>query len=177
MWRRALQPRWIIGLVLVVIAVPVMVRLGFWQLDRLQERRTFNQRVLSQIDAPELTLDQDALANDLYEMEFRHVSVTGQYDHKQQIVLRNQAWNGRIGFRLLTPFVIENDDAVVIVDRGWIPAEDDSPESWRQYDQPGTLTIQGMLRRPDELIGITNVEIKMILEIAKLPGWKLIWRD
>ncbi|KAA3643567.1 MAG: SURF1 family protein [Chloroflexi bacterium] len=158
MLRRALQPRWIIGGLLVIIAVPGMVRLGFWQLDRLDQRRVFNQRVLAQIDAPEMTLDADALTSDLYNMEFRHVSVTGQYDFYEQVVLRNQAWNNQIGFQLLAPLKIEGTDEVVLVERGWIPAENDMPESWAQFDQTGTVTIHGMLRRPEELIGVTNFE-------------------
>jgi hypothetical protein len=42
MRRSFLRPRWILTTLLVIAALAVLVRLGIWQLDRLQERRIFN---------------------------------------------------------------------------------------------------------------------------------------
>ena len=45
---RLFSRRWIFATILVLIAMGVMVRLGIWQLNRLEQRRAFNERVLAQ---------------------------------------------------------------------------------------------------------------------------------
>ena len=50
--------RWILTTLLAIAGVAVLARLGIWQLDRLAERRVFNERVLSQLHASPLDLNQ-----------------------------------------------------------------------------------------------------------------------
>ena len=45
MYRFLLRPRWIAFTLAVVVAIVVMINLGFWQLRRLDERREFNATV------------------------------------------------------------------------------------------------------------------------------------
>lgn len=140
--------QWIITTILAVIASGVMVRLGIWQLNRLEQRRALNSRILAQIDAPQLTLDDDVLAQgtDLCAMEYRQVQVTGEYAPAQQTSWRNQVYHDQLGVSLLTPLVISGTEQAVLVNRGWIPAEDADPSNWAQYDQPGEVTVQGVIR-------------------------------
>ncbi len=58
MLRYALRGRWLVLLAVVVVAAAVCVRLGIWQLDRLEERRSFNERVESRGELPPLRLDE-----------------------------------------------------------------------------------------------------------------------
>ena len=138
---------------LVVAAIGVMARLGIWQLDRLAARRAFNAHVSAQIARPPLTLDAASLAEDLAVMEYRQVVVSGTYDHAQQVALRNQEHGGRLGVHLLTPLRIAGTRQAVLVDRGWIPAEDAAPGRWGAYDEPGQVEVRGVIRqsrsRPD----------------------------
>ena len=78
---RIFSRRWILTTLLVIAAMGVLARLGVWQLDRLEQRRAFNARVQAQIDQPQLELSGPALEADLANMEYRQVSVTGEYDH------------------------------------------------------------------------------------------------
>lgn len=98
---------------------------------------------------PELDLVAQPLPDDLASMEYRHVTVTGEYDFAHQVVLRNQVRSRMTGtdpgYALLTPLVME-DGTAVMVNRGWIPMEYKTPESWREFDEPGTVTVQGILR-------------------------------
>lgn len=149
MANKLLTRRWVLTTLLVLAAAAVMVRLGFWQLDRLAQRRAFNARVEAQLNALPLDLNKSLELSDLTSMEYRHVTVTGTFDFNQQVALRNQAWNNQIGVHLLTPLIIEGTNQAVLVDRGWIPLADaGSPQAWRKYDQPGTVTLSGMLRAP-----------------------------
>lgn len=147
MMRRFFTPRWILATVLVVIGVGVTIRLGIWQLDRLDARRAFNNRVLTAQAMPVLDLNSAEAGLDVFNMEYRRVTVRGYYDFTNQVLLRNQVWEGQAGFHVLTPLVLEGDRAAVLVDRGWIPAEGSDPEARRVYDEPGLVVVEGVLRR------------------------------
>lgn len=152
---------WILTTLLVIAAMAVMVRLGFWQLDRLEQRRAFNSRVQNQLDQTRLDLNAEALrsgdlAKSLPDMEYRSVTVTGEYDPSQQVALRNQVWNGELGVHLLTPLRIQGSDQIVIVDRGWIPYDDFTAGSLVKYDEPGTVTVSGVVRRSQSRPEIGN---------------------
>lgn len=140
--------RWLLATVLVVLGVALCVRLGIWQLDRLDARRAFNSRVEAQRSQPPLALEGEALQADLYNMEYRPVTVTGVYDHSQQIAIANQTWGNQWGVHLVTPLIVSETGEAVLVDRGWIPGEEFRSGDWSKYDEPGVVTVQGMLRRP-----------------------------
>ena len=133
-------------LTLLVIACTLgMIRLGFWQLDRLQQRRASNARMLAQMNAPVLELNLDPPSQSLTDFAYRSVKVTGVYDFSQQVYLKNQVWGNQLGVHLLTPLNISGSSQAVLVDRGWIPFEDAVPGKVEQYDQPGQVTIAGVI--------------------------------
>ena len=143
---RMFSRRWILSTLLVIAAMAVMIRLGIWQLDRLEKRRQFNARVLAQVNQPPLVLTGQALGADLASMEYRTVTVEGEYDHTQEVALRNQAWNDQIGVHLLTPLKIAGSDQAVLVDRGWVPVQDFNSHDWSQYTEPGEVRVTGVIR-------------------------------
>ena len=145
--KRMVSRQWWKTTILVLAAVIVMVRLGFWQLDRLAQRKAFNTRVEAQLAEPSLELTNQNSALDLYNMEYRDAIVSGEYDHERQVVLRNQDWQGRLGVHLITPLIIDGSDQAVLVDRGWVPYEDFTVGNLEQYDNPGVVEITGAMRR------------------------------
>jgi surfeit locus 1 family protein len=153
MLARFVSRRWLLATLLVLAASAVMARLGIWQLDRLTARQAFNARVLEQSKADVLTLDQAALANDLYSMEYRRVMVTGRYLPEDEIVLRNQVWQTefgtQLGVKLFTPLLIEGTDAAILVERGWIPDEDAELPGRAKYAEDTAVTVLGQLRRAE----------------------------
>jgi surfeit locus 1 family protein len=125
-----------------------MVRLGVWQLDRLEQRQAFNARVQAQLDAEALDLNRpQAAAQDLGAMEYRAVRVRGRYDHTQEVALRNQAWGNQPGLHLVTPLVLEGTGLAVMVDRGWIPVEAHTAGELEDFAEPGLVEITGVIRR------------------------------
>jgi len=147
---------WIYLTPLVVLAAFAMARLGIWQLDRLEQRRTFNAQVLSQIDQPPLELAADALPQDWRTLAFRSVIARGRFDFARQVVLGNQEYRGRIGMHLLTPLQLQGQQTAILVDRGWVPIEDWQNDALGQYDQPGEVRIQGMLAAAQSNYGIRD---------------------
>lgn len=145
--RQLLRPRWIITTLLVIAAVAVMVRLGFWQLDRLAQRRAFNARVEAQVSAPALDLNKPLPQNSaLTGMEYRTVTARGEYDPQNEFVLRNQVYNNQPGYHLITPLRLDGSSQSVLVDRGFIPMEDAAPVARAKYAEPGTVTVTGIIR-------------------------------
>lgn len=141
-----LNSRWWKTTFLVVLAILVMVRLGIWQLDRLEQRRAFNARVKAQMEQPPLVLTPATLGLNLSQMEYRQVVVKGEYDFSGEVALRNQEWNNLYGVHLLTPLRIEGSDWHVLVDRGWIPGEDFTSGDWSKYWEEGQVTVRGVIR-------------------------------
>lgn len=136
--------KWLATTLLVFLGTAVCIRLGIWQLDRLDQRRAFNAQVTSMRALPPLDLNATPPAS-LETMEWRAVTVTGEYDFANQIALRNQYHQNQYGYHLLTP--LHFDGGTVLVDRGWIPADGNAaPADWRKYDEPGTVTVQGQIR-------------------------------
>jgi surfeit locus 1 family protein len=142
---------WLITTLLVFVGSAICVRLGIWQLDRLKQRRTFNAQVISMRAAKLLDLNKN-LPADISSMEWRAVTVTGEYDFDNQVALRNQYNDNQYGFHLITPLLFGNGTAV-LVDRGWIPADGNATPSrnaWRKYDETGQVTVTGQIRLGQE---------------------------
>lgn len=147
--------RWILTL-LVPVAAAAMIRLGFWQLDRLEQRRAYNQQVRTMTAAEPVELSGGTLSgedpavseHELTSWEYRTAEATGTYDHEREIVIRNQAWDNRPGVHVLTPLRIQGTDAAVLVDRGWLPQEDYQQGDWKDYREPGRQQVRGLIRLP-----------------------------
>lgn len=145
------QRKWLIPTVLVFAGTALCIRLGIWQLDRLEQRRAFNAQFESARAQPALDLNRE-LSPNLDKMEWRAVKVRGEYDFENQVAVRNQYYGSQYGYHLLTPLLFNSEansgrtDAV-IVDRGWIPAEGNSePSNWRRYDELGRVEVSGQIR-------------------------------
>jgi surfeit locus 1 family protein len=146
MMARIFSRKWLLATILVLAAGAVMVRLGIWQLDRLEKRRASNASISAQLSQPVLELTGNALNEELSQMEYRSVIVRGEYDPSGEIALRNQYWNNQWGVHLLTPLKITGSDRVVLVDRGWIPGSAYESGDWSQFEEPGQVTVRGVIR-------------------------------
>jgi surfeit locus 1 family protein len=134
---------WVTLLVLALMAV--LARLGIWQLDRLEQRREANVALAEALNAAPVTLNETALTGDLESWEDRLVVAEGEYDLENQIALIVQSWQGMPGLHLITPLVLDEGETAVLIDRGWIPDEQQSPEFWSQYDKTGPVSVEGYI--------------------------------
>lgn len=176
MWAEVIKPRWFFTSLFVLAAGFVMIRLGFWQLDRLQQRRNFNSQVLSQINLPPLNLNEDLPVALLPGMEYRHVIVTGTYDYEDQILLRNQVWDDQPGYALITPLVIKDANYTILVNRGWISLENGQDLS--PFTATDEVTLEGLLRLPLEHATIGGVPDPTLQPgEARLLAWNYLDMD
>ncbi len=165
MLQRFLTRKWILTSLLVIAGAALCIRLGFWQLDRLTWRRSFNARVQDQINAPAMDLNQNLPVDQLYDMEYRQVTIKGRFDFSQEITLRNQVNNSRLGVHVFTPLILEGSGQAILVERGWIPAADSGPQARVKYDEPDLVTVSGVLRR-----GLDNPDFGGVPNPTLTPG-------
>lgn len=126
MLRALRQPRWIIATVVVVGLAVLFVRLGFWQLDRLEERRMIHSVGEERINSAPVPVDSLTGPNhDLASIEYRRVFLTGEFDPSREVLIRSQVELGQAGFHVITPLIID-DGSAVLVNRGWVPLSMDS---------------------------------------------------
>jgi surfeit locus 1 family protein len=136
--------KWLLTTVLVLLGTALCIRLGIWQLDRLESRRAFNAQIESMRALPPLDLNHEG-TDSISEMEWRSVKVAGEYDFKNQVALRNQYYGDQYGYHLWTPLLFGG--IAVLIDRGWIPADGNAaPSGWRRYDEPGIVKVSGQIR-------------------------------
>jgi surfeit locus 1 family protein len=173
--RAFLTPRWLVTTLLVLLAAAVMVRLGIWQLERLEQRRARNAQYESVMALPALDLNQPLSPVDLSVAVYRDAVVIGRFDFDAEVVLRNQVWENRPGYHLLTPLVIEGTGQAVLVDRGWIPLEDGSPQNRAAYAETGPVSVHGRLMPQQEETKIGGaVDPELTAGQTRLDAWSWI---
>jgi surfeit locus 1 family protein len=145
--RMFVSRRWWWTTLLVLIGMGVTIRLGIWQLDRLQQRRARNTEFVAQINTAPLELDGWYLPNAAEDLQDRPARAEGSFDFSQQIVLVQQNYEGRPGVHLVAPFVVGDGDAAVLVDRGWIPAHEVESGDLGPFNDAGQYTVAGSLQQ------------------------------
>jgi len=142
--RKMFTRKWLLTTLLVFLGTALCIRLGIWQLDRLDQRRAFNNQVISMRAMSALNLNAGN-SDSIETMEWRSVTISGEYDFENQVAIRNQYYHDQYGYHLLTPLLSQG--MAVLVDRGWIPADGNTaPADWRKYDEPGVVTVTGQIR-------------------------------
>lgn len=133
--------RFMLPTIVVLLAMAVMAWLGFWQLDRLEQRRAENTVLTIALEQPPLELTSDGVADGMSLTGNQQAIARGVFDFDEQVVLLLQLnEDGRTGVHLLTPLLIGGATAV-IVDRGWTPEDQQA-----NYDVPaGETAVYGYL--------------------------------
>jgi len=139
-------PPWWAG-VLFVLVLALLVTLGTWQVHRGQAKETIIAERSAAGKMSPVSLEAAISGKE----NGRRVAISGVYLENRQLLLDNQVWKGRPGYRIWTPLRL-SDERLVMVDRGWVPIGQDRnnppkpsvPESaqeitgyWRHWPEPG----------------------------------------
>lgn len=140
---RRFRPGWA-PTVAVLLMLPLMVSLGFWQLDRAEEKRALLQVFAERSAAPPLAAEQ---LPDIAEPVYRHVRLRGRFDAAHSVLLDNSVRDGQAGVELIQPFHDQSSDLWLWVNRGWLPWPDRRQAP--AFDTPGdTLNLDGRIYAP-----------------------------
>lgn len=151
MYRFLVTPRWIAGLLVTLLAAGVMVRLGFWQLDRLHQRQERNAAISTARSAdPRAAGELIPAAPDRApspRAEWTRVAITGSYDADGTILIRQRTFDEGVGFEVVVP--LHGDDGVTyLVDRGYVLTEAEADQVPEIPAPPsGVVTVTGSVKR------------------------------
>ncbi|MGW7820627.1 SURF1 family cytochrome oxidase biogenesis protein [Streptomyces puniciscabiei] len=162
-YRFLLSRQWVILTIVTIALIPTMIRLGFWQHHRYQERTARNNLVSSALHAKPVPVERlTSPGHAVTRTErYRTVTATGTFDTAREVVVRRRTnSDGEVGFHVLTPFVL-NDGRVLLVNRGWIPANG-AQTAFPKIPAPpsGRTTVTGRLMADETTAasGIKNVK-------------------
>jgi len=121
--------------------------LGFWQLDRADEKSAI---------VAAFSANQQAAPADVKALlaggnqQYRSAWLTGALDSSRQIVLDNRVKNGRPGYEILEPMSVKGLEAdglpqAMLVNRGWVPASLDRSQLPEVEPVVGEVQVRGFL--------------------------------
>ncbi|MFI9239227.1 SURF1 family protein [Streptomyces cinnamoneus] len=149
MYRFLLTPRWWGINVFAVLAIPVCLFMGSWQLSRFETRVDSHRDQQTQADEAR-TADSAPLADLLpvsTETSGRRATATGRYDTGHQLLVPDRDLDARKGFYVLTLLRTDAGKALPVV-RGWLPGDAGSKDDTAKIPAPpsGRVTVAGALQ-------------------------------
>jgi len=103
---------------LIVATLALLISLGFWQLDRANEKRVIEDQIAN---ANSFDVELVTSVEFLKDREYYHVRLQGSYVGDKQFVYDNQIVDQVSGYYVLTPLVLKGDSKAVLINRGFIP--------------------------------------------------------
>jgi cytochrome oxidase assembly protein ShyY1 len=174
--RLALTPRWLVGLLVLVLLTVLAIQLGRWQWDRTQsilaaERAAVSQPIPVEVvfadgDQPPVEIPPEGIG--------RPVTATGEFDPAWQTAVTNRELDGQPGVWLVTGMRVDDGQSVAVL-RGWLPDATDAGAAVPD----GLVTVAGVLQ-PSEAFyadaGATNGTVVAISHetLADLWGTPLL---
>ena len=129
-----------------VIFFILFLNLGFWQLDRAEQKREL-QSFFNERQAKEIIDLNNSFIKDSDNILWRKVTATGNFLERQQILLDNQVNAGQAGYYVYTPFKVKNSEDIFLVNRGWVPIGGDRNKSPNLILTEGEATIHGVFKK------------------------------
>ncbi|MBS0508146.1 MAG: SURF1 family protein [Proteobacteria bacterium] len=108
-----------------VAALGLTASLGAWQLSRAAQKQALQALLAAREAMPALVAGELAQARpaDVAGLLHRSVQLQGQWLPEATVYLDNRQMQGRPGFWVLTPLRLSTSQAVVLVQRGWVPRD------------------------------------------------------
>lgn len=161
-------PKGIIGSLAVLVVAALCIRLGFWQLDRLDQRQAANAVLAERMDAEPVSLA--GTVDDTAGLRYRRVEATGTWDGARSIVLPGRAYRGVPGAYILTPLRLD-DGSAVLVNRGWAGAADGATVPPELFEVSGPERVSGIV---DAFPG-AGQSLAARAEAAPGEGFRRVW--
>ncbi len=108
----------VIPAVLISLTFWMLISLGQWQLNRAEEKRQLELAIVeAQVNPAQMVF----FKKQVMVKEHYPVLLEGQFDNNKQFIYDNQIVRSTAGYYVLTPFIIEKSNDVILVNRGFVP--------------------------------------------------------
>lgn len=138
----------LIATVLTVLAIAILVKLGFWQLDRANEKEQLFADYESRQTSP---IDLNASDTPISDINrYAEVSVEGRF-LDDFLLLDNQIQDGQAGYQvigLLDAKFAKGNNGIIMVNMGWVPWGQDRQQLPQLSLPQGNVTIGGLFYQP-----------------------------
>ena len=143
---------------LVVATLALLISLGFWQLDRANEKRAIEDQIAN---ANSFDVELVTSVEFLKDREYYHVRLQGSYVGDKQFIYDNQIVEQVSGYYVLTPFILIGASNAILINRGFIP--------WNGKRE--TLADIGIAEKLTEIeVKISKPVKRMELEASEIAG-------
>lgn len=144
---------------LVAFFLPVLISLGFWQLERADEKRQMQAQMDESRSAVAVPLR--ALRQSDADIAWRPLQMQGVFDPEHIWLLDNRTRNGQAGLEVLQAFTDADSGERLVINRGWLPWPDrrdvpqvDTPKGMQRLDAEALPTSE-----PGFTLGQTHVQL------------------
>jgi cytochrome oxidase assembly protein ShyY1 len=143
-----LSRRWIGFAIFVVLLAALCIRLGLWQIHRLEHRLDNNKVVTTHFATAPVDLSAALKMGQKVDdkSEWTRVTTTGTYDVSHEVTVKFSTRNGVPGVDVVTPLRLASGDAV-LVDRGWMQTANTGTKPTVPPPPTDPVTISGWLRQ------------------------------
>jgi surfeit locus 1 family protein len=135
-----------IPLITYLCLLPILLALGVWQLNRAEEKRILI-KLKEQRQVTEVLSLSETLPEKTETLLYKPVRAVGSYDGIHQYLLDNQVNKGKVGYFVLTPFRLKNENKAVLVNRGWLPLGKNRTDLPEINVDTKEITITGRINR------------------------------
>ena len=104
-----------------IIFFTLFIKLGFWQLDRADQKKIINMAFVERQNQPAIPLNKETIQMPIIDIIWHHVTISGEFLNDKNIILDNQVVQEKAGFLIYTPFKILDSNKIILVNRGWYP--------------------------------------------------------
>jgi surfeit locus 1 family protein len=104
-----------------IIFFTLFIKLGFWQLDRADQKKIINMVFIERQNQPAIPLNKETIQMPIKDIIWHHVTISGEFLNDKNIILDNQVVQEKAGFLIYTPFKMLDSNRIILVNRGWYP--------------------------------------------------------
>jgi surfeit locus 1 family protein len=115
--KREFKPN-LIPTIVTLLVLPILIFLGFWQLDRAEQKKVILAAVTEKMNSKTLTTLPNS--NVIENSRYQHIKLEGQFDRHHLIYIDNKVLFGKVGYYVVSPLLVSGSSKTVLVNLGWV---------------------------------------------------------
>ncbi|KAL3283931.1 hypothetical protein HHI36_018099 [Cryptolaemus montrouzieri] len=145
-----------------LLAAPVTAfALGTWQVKRKIWKENLIANMMNQTKSDPIPLIENL--DNLNDLDYKPVYAKGTFLHDKELYmgprsllvsgdaeteggLLSKSGSSTQGYLVITPFMLENSDKIILVNRGWVPNKKKNPDTRKGSQVEENVNIVGILR-------------------------------
>lgn len=161
---------------LFLFGLAVFISLGIWQLHRATEK----EQILQQYEQRKVKITTNfQTINDEKSYQYTAINLHGKFDNAHNLLLDNRFYHHQFGYQLLTPFLPDNSQTWILVNRGWVAGAMDRKILPNIIPIQGEQNLTGLIYFPSKRAFVLSNQLESQqwpriiekIDISKLQQW------